>query len=187
MTAQYFLPSSLLRWLSLGCIAMGLSACNSTNSGMKGLPSNLPNIPLYDSSHTPPHSLSHSDYPFSPDGRYVTSWAAEGGERADASSITGSHHSDDTPSPKSKSKSKAVPVPKAKSSSGSSATSKTGSKSTSPPSKPKGKASGRTHVVKSTDSLFGIAKKYGTTVAKIKAANDLTSDNIRDGRKLVIP
>ena len=43
------------------------------------------------------------------------------------------------------------------------------------------------HIVKSTDTLAGIAKKYGTTEKKLKAANGLKSDVIRDGRALVIP
>lgn len=47
-----------------------------------------------------------------------------------------------------------------------------------------------THTVKSGETLSGIAKKYGTTVAKIKAANAaLISDPnmIKVGWSLVIP
>jgi len=43
-----------------------------------------------------------------------------------------------------------------------------------------------THVVKLGDNLFQIAKTYGTTVEKIKAANNLASDIIAVGQKLVI-
>jgi LysM repeat protein len=35
--------------------------------------------------------------------------------------------------------------------------------------------------------LSGIARRYGTTVSKIKAANGLKSDMIRDGKTLRIP
>lgn len=40
------------------------------------------------------------------------------------------------------------------------------------------------HVVKSGDSLYKIAKKYKTTISKIKALNGLKSDIIRPGQKL---
>ncbi|MHC5310231.1 LysM peptidoglycan-binding domain-containing protein [Myroides sp. LJL116] len=43
------------------------------------------------------------------------------------------------------------------------------------------------HTIKSGESLSGIARKYGTTVAQIKKANNLKSDNIVAGKKLSIP
>jgi len=43
-----------------------------------------------------------------------------------------------------------------------------------------------TYVVQAGDTLWGIANKYGTTVAKIKADNGLTSDIIHVGQKLVV-
>ncbi len=43
-----------------------------------------------------------------------------------------------------------------------------------------------THIVRNGDNLFQIAKTYGTTVEKIKAANNLSSDIIAVGQKLVI-
>jgi membrane-bound lytic murein transglycosylase D len=43
-----------------------------------------------------------------------------------------------------------------------------------------------THIVRNGDNLFQIAKTYGTTVEKIKAANGLNSDIIAVGQKLVI-
>ena len=44
-----------------------------------------------------------------------------------------------------------------------------------------------THKVKSGETLYSIATKYGTTVAKIKSANGLRSDNIGVGQTLKIP
>ncbi len=49
-------------------------------------------------------------------------------------------------------------------------------------------SNGRTYTVKSGDSLYSIAKLYpGVSAANIKAANNLKSDNIKPGQKLVIP
>ncbi len=46
---------------------------------------------------------------------------------------------------------------------------------------------GVTHVVKSGDSLFNIANRYGVTTKKIQEANKLTSFNIAVGQSLTIP
>lgn len=52
---------------------------------------------------------------------------------------------------------------------------------------PKKAATSGTHTVVKGDTLYGIALKRKTTVAKIKAANGLNSDLIRPGQKLKIP
>jgi membrane-bound lytic murein transglycosylase D len=44
-----------------------------------------------------------------------------------------------------------------------------------------------THVVKSGDSLYNIASRYGVTTKKIQEANKLTSFNIAIGQSLIIP
>jgi nucleoid-associated protein YgaU len=44
-----------------------------------------------------------------------------------------------------------------------------------------------TYVVRSGDTLFSIARRYGITVQAIMAANGLTSNNIRVGQQLIIP
>ena len=46
---------------------------------------------------------------------------------------------------------------------------------------------GGAYTVKAGDSLGKIAHQHGTTVAAIKSANNLSSDNIRLGQKLVVP
>ena len=46
---------------------------------------------------------------------------------------------------------------------------------------------GNTYTVKSGDSLYTIAKAYGVTVDSLKAANGLSSANIRIGQQLAIP
>jgi LysM repeat protein len=44
-----------------------------------------------------------------------------------------------------------------------------------------------TYAVKSGDTLGAIARKHGTTVSGLRAANNLSGDNLRVGQKLVIP
>jgi len=48
-------------------------------------------------------------------------------------------------------------------------------------------ADGRTHTVAKGDTLTSISKEYGTTVAKLRQANDLRGDVIELGQKLTIP
>ncbi|MBC7225190.1 MAG: LysM peptidoglycan-binding domain-containing protein, partial [Anaerolineae bacterium] len=55
---------------------------------------------------------------------------------------------------------------------------------TAAPTAPTG---GVTHVVQAGDTLFSIAVQYGTTVEAIRQANNLTSDTIYVGQRLVIP
>jgi membrane-bound lytic murein transglycosylase D len=43
------------------------------------------------------------------------------------------------------------------------------------------------HVVRSGDSLWNLARRYGTTVPKISAANKLSGTNLSIGQRLVIP
>lgn len=47
-------------------------------------------------------------------------------------------------------------------------------------------ATSTTHRVRNGETLSSIAKKYGTTVAAIKKANGLKSDNLSIGKKLII-
>lgn len=46
---------------------------------------------------------------------------------------------------------------------------------------------GGTHTVVSGDTLFSLARRYGTSVSAIKSANGLSSDLIRVGQTLTIP
>lgn len=44
-----------------------------------------------------------------------------------------------------------------------------------------------TYTVQNGDSLYLIAKAFGTNVAKLKELNALKSDNLRIGQKLIVP
>jgi cell wall-associated NlpC family hydrolase len=45
----------------------------------------------------------------------------------------------------------------------------------------------KTHVVKKSDTLYSLSKKYHVTVQDIKSANNLVGKNLKPGNKLVIP
>ena len=55
---------------------------------------------------------------------------------------------------------------------------------TSTPTPPRGS---RTHTVAAGETLFGIARRYGVTVAAIRQANEMETDQVRAGQRLVIP
>ena len=151
---------------------MGLAACTGTSDGKKkGPPKNLPVVSLHGSPATPPHSMSHGEYPFDANGNYVSTWAAEGERSAGRSS------------------SAAMDYSTWKSSHGTSSGSSSSRRSTTSSTKKKSSSAPRStsHTVKKGDTLSGIARRYGTTVSKIKAANGLKSDMIRDGKTLRIP
>jgi LysM repeat protein len=57
---------------------------------------------------------------------------------------------------------------------------RTGNQSTS-------QAQRRSHTVAAGETLFGIARRYGVTVAAIREANELETDQVRTGQRLVIP
>jgi LysM repeat protein len=57
----------------------------------------------------------------------------------------------------------------------------------SSPVKPNAPSIARKYTVKSGDTLFGIARKYHTTVSKLKSLNGLHGDVIRIGQVLRIP
>lgn len=50
-----------------------------------------------------------------------------------------------------------------------------------------GTATGSEHTVQKGDNLSSIARQYGVKVADLKKANNLTSDSLVVGQKLVIP
>jgi membrane-bound lytic murein transglycosylase D len=51
----------------------------------------------------------------------------------------------------------------------------------------RGHINARSHTVRSGDTLFGVAKKFGTDVRALRALNNLRSDHLKVGAKLRIP
>lgn len=45
----------------------------------------------------------------------------------------------------------------------------------------------RSHTVAAGETLFGIARRYGVTVAAVREANEMETDQVRTGQRLVIP
>jgi murein DD-endopeptidase MepM/ murein hydrolase activator NlpD len=48
-------------------------------------------------------------------------------------------------------------------------------------------ATGSEHVVQKGETLTSVAKSYGVSIADLRKANNLTSDSLKVGQKLVIP
>lgn len=121
------------------------------------------------------------EYPFDSNGRYVSEWAAEGERRSGRSASATSDDSERWSSSHGGTSSRKKVA--------SSSSSKSKSKSTtSTSSKAKSKSGGgRSYTVKKGDTLGHIAARNGTTVAKIKAANGMSSDFLSIGRVLRIP
>ncbi len=46
---------------------------------------------------------------------------------------------------------------------------------------------GNVHTIQKGDSLWGIARKYSTTVDALKSSNGLAGDTIIEGRTIIIP
>lgn len=144
----------------LGALALAgfLASCGSSST--RGVPRNLPKIDLQGSAQTPAHSMARKDYPFDGNGNYVTAWAAEGETAASSADVA-----------------------RWQSSHGGSVSRKQPSRVT----KVTTRSRTSTYTIKSGDTLSGIARKNGTTVAKLKVANGLKSDLIRAGKTLKIP
>jgi len=144
-----------------------LSSCKSTGGGGSGgggvtsapkwNPSSTTNI--MGSSATPPHNLPRSEYPFDAKGNYISSWVAEGAGKYGHSTSARSSASHSYSKPKSSSSS----------------------------TKKSSSSSYRYHKVAAGDTLYGLSRRYGTSVSKIKSANGLSSDTIVNGRTLKIP
>lgn len=161
---------------TLPVLSLCLASCSSTE--IEGVPANLPEIALSGSSATPPHHMATYEYPFDSGGNYVDDWAAEGEHRAgrsaratseDERKWSGSHGGRATGASSPKKKRPGSTASKTKSATAA----KSGASSK--------------YVVKKGDTVERIARRYGVTVSRLKAANGLKSDLIRIGQTLRIP
>jgi len=84
-----------------------------------------------------------------------------------------------TPKPVTKAKAKPKPKPRPKP--------KVTKKSKPKPKPVKVTPRIKRHKVKKGDTLFGLARRYGTSVSKIRKANNLKGSTIHTGRTLIIP
>ena len=123
------------------------------------------------------------------DDPYASNYAADGGYNPYDSSSPPAYQSPPTDPLPPEPDPYAFNTPSSSSSSSSSAPKKTTttSKPKPKPAPKKSVASSRRHTVKKGDTLYGIARQYKTTVAKIKTANGKKSDLIRPGEVLKIP
>lgn len=160
----------------------------------------MPKINVSSTAAPPKHSLSRGEYPFDSQGNYVSAWAAEGEQRSgrapvfgtDYSSWQSSHGGSGRSSPPKKtttvvSSTRSSSTPAKKTTTTSSSTQRSSSTTAKKPTPTKSSSSSVSHTVKSGDTLYGLALRYKSTVAKIKAANGLKSDIIRPGQRLRIP
>jgi LysM repeat protein len=180
-------------------IAIVLASCRSPSQKLDLAP---------DMIATPPHRLARTEYPFDTGGRYVDAWAAEGAGRfgrhmnsdRTEDGRTGDEQPERRPTPPltpvvARPPTRAIaadnrpdPSPPAtpvnRTATKPPAAKPPAAKPTAqkPPAKKK-----TTHTVRRGDSLSSLSRRYGVSVQAIKKANNLKSDRIIDGRKLVIP
>ena len=142
--------------------------------------------------------MSRAEYPFDENGNYREDWVKGTNDNAVAS-VDNRNVVDLTtnnpPSPflGTTDERDSKPAVSSRSSSSSKKTSSSSSKkvASSSKSKPKPKkpvAKSTTVTVKKGDSLYGLAKRYGTTVKAIQSANGMGSSTmLRDGKSIKIP
>jgi LysM repeat protein len=164
-----------------------LVSCKSSSSKK---PMKMPTINVSSTAAPPKHSLPRGEYPFDSQGNYVSAWAAEGEQRSGRAAVFGTDYS--TWQSSHGGSTSRTSTPKKTTSSTSSRSNSSPPKKTTASSKPAkkptpSKSSSVSHTVKSGDTLYGLALRYKSTVAKIKAANGLKSDVIRPGQTLRIP
>ncbi len=167
---------SSARLLTLVCLSLGLISCENgqnpfTKAGSGGADPYVANY-ANDGGYNP--------YPGQP-GTIASGGPAAPTYEAPVAPVEADPYAFNAPSVKPKSSSSSASTPKkVVASSSKPRTSSSKSKSTV-------KRSGGSHKVVSGDSLYAIALKRKTTVAKLKAANGLKSDLIRPGQTLKIP
>ena len=127
---------------------------------------------------------SNPDYnpavgPFDENGNYVEAWADNPPTSRRTRKTTLKPKEISPPKPKAKTTSRPKPNPKP--------APKAAPKPKPKPKPVKLKPRSIRHSVKKGDTLYGLARKYGTTVSKIQKANGLRGTKIFAGTSLLIP
>lgn len=167
---QLINPASLCQILALSSLIF-LPNCSNSRSVI--------DVPITD-------GFQQNYGPFDSNGNYVENWADKAPRRryVPASTILGKSNKPVlvsrpyTPPPSANS-SKPTSTNHSTASRSSSSTRQTRTSSSSKPS--------TRHTVKRGDTLYGLARKYGTSVSKIQRANSLRGSTIRIGQRLTIP
>lgn len=153
---------------AIGCLACLLSSCGHQTGGT---------IEVYETAGYQPNFG-----PFDSNGNYVEKWAdsppkrkyiSRGKKKSAPKKAAPKPQYVATPKPAytTPPKKASTPAPR---------------KSTPVAVKPKKKPP-ITHTVKKGDTLYGLSRKYGTSVSSIQRANRLKGSNIGIGKKLIIP
>lgn len=184
---------NIIKSLSIAFIIVSLSSCGSNAKTV-----NVKNTKGYQQNHGP----------FDSNGNYIESWADNAPKRkfswgkSKVSSKTKSTYKPKSTKLPSKTSSykpktavaktsptrKAYTAPKKSSSTSRTTTNKktTIRKSTAKKITPRAKPP-VSHIVKKGDTLYGLSRKYGTSVSVIQKANALKGNSISTGRRLIIP
>ena len=115
--------------------------------------------------------------PFDEDGNYIEEWADNPPKRG-----TRLRRSEPAPAPKPAPRTTEAPKPVYKPAPKPKPVYKP-----APKPKPKPKPTTIRHTVKKGDTLYSLARKYGTTISKIQKANGLRGTTIQAGKSYVIP
>jgi len=135
-----------------------LVSCKSTKKDEFSKP--IP-IKVTGSSRSPRVNLPHYEYPFDVEGNYMAAWAVQGEKRRGRSVAPVKKRSPRRIAREVRKKKRYVakPAPKAP----------------------------RVHVVSRGDTLYGLSKRYGSSVQSIRNANRISGSTIYVGQRLKVP
>lgn len=122
--------------------------------------------------------------PFDEDGNYVEAWADNPPPRSKRSRST---RTNPPPEPRVASVPKPTPAPAPRPQTTQVSKPKPVAKPAPKPKPVVVKPKYTNHIVKKGDTLYSLARRYGTSVSAIQKANGLSGNLIRDGKTLKIP
>ena len=133
------------------------------------------------STATPEHSLPKVEYPFDPEGNYINAWAAGDVQEIDTAPTSWVATAAVAPDP--------IPEPQAALAAALAKVDAATEEAAAPKPMPAPipAPSSRYHKVGASDTLWGLSRKYGTTVSAIQRANGLSDTTIRTGTTIKIP